>query len=323
MNQWSSLLSPRKPGQPAAVVVGTMNFGKRTPAPEAERIIHAALERGLRWFDTANVYTGGESERILGRALKGRREKALIATKVGVGTLAGPPEGLSPARIAAAVDESLQRLDVDRIDVYYLHTPDPKTPIDQTLQAIRALISVGKIGQWAVSNYAAWQLVDIEHRCKPLGLPAPAISQVLYNLLLRQLDVEYFACARRLGIHTTCYNALAGGLLAGRGLDRQIEPGSRFDGNPMYQKRYLSDRFFELVRAYHALAKDAGLTPVQLAYGWLSQRAGVDSVLIGPATLQQLEDAIEGCARKLPDEVVAGVEAIHRAHVGSEATYAR
>src|SRR2546422_2246450 len=117
-------LDPRSEGSPPALVVGTMNFGKRTPEPEAHRIVQRALERGLRVFDTANVYVDGESERILGRALKGRSE-ARIASKVGIGKMTAR-EGLSAARIAAALDESLARLGVDHVDLYYLHAPDPK-----------------------------------------------------------------------------------------------------------------------------------------------------------------------------------------------------
>ena len=319
----TSWLDPKAAGAAPALVVGTMNFGKRTPGLEGERIIHRALERGLTWFDTANVYNDGESERVLGRALAGRRASAKIATKCGIGKLPGPREGLSAARVAAALDESLGRLGTDHVDLYYLHTPDPATPFEETLGALEAARAAGKIGAWAVSNHASWQVAEMFHICKSRGWSPPRVSQVIYNLLVRQLDLEYFAFAKKFGIHTTVYNPLAGGLLAGKGLDGKVEPGSRFDKNPMYVRRYLSDRFFELTRAYAALARDAGLTPVQLAYAWIAQRPGVDSVLLGPATLEQLDAGIEGCSKALPAGVAQKVDELHRAYVGTEQSYAR
>jgi aryl-alcohol dehydrogenase-like predicted oxidoreductase len=317
-----SWLIPRSAQAPATLVVGTMNFGRRTPAPEAERVIARALDRGLRFFDTANVYCEGESERILGRALYGKRQQARIATKVGIGNLS-KREGLAPARVQAALDESLQRLGTDRVDLYYLHAPDPQTPIEETIGALERARAAGKILAWGMSNYASWQICDALHLCRQRGWEAPRVSQVLYNLLVRQLDLEYFAFANRFGVHTTVYNPLAGGLLAGKGLDRQIEPGSRFDKNSMYQRRYLSDRLFELARAYMALARDAGLTPVQLAYAWTAQRPGVDSILLGPADVQQLDAGIEGAATPLVPELVAKVDEIHRSYLGTDVSYAR
>src|SRR3990172_5634125 len=307
----------------AAPVVGTMNFGKRTPEPEAARIVARALERGATWFDVANAYGEGESERILGRALEGHRSEVKVATKVGIGTMKGPKEGLAPERITAALDESLTRLGVERIDLYYLHAPDSKTRIEDTLGAVERAVVAGKIGAWGVSNYSSWQIVEIVGLCKARGMRPPQASQVLYNLMVRQLDVEYFAFARRYRLHTTVYNPLAGGLLAGRGLHGRIEPGSRFDSNPVYQRRYLSARFLELARSCAALAAEAGLTPAQLAYSWIAERPGVDSVLLGPASVDQLDVGIDGCALALPAGVAAKVEDLYRTYTGTDVAYAR
>src|SRR5437870_5761894 len=122
------------------IAVGTMNFGKRTPEPDAARIVARAIERGLTFFDTANAYNDGDSERILGRAVKGRRESVQIATKVGFGRVDGKPEGLGRARILAAVDASLARLGTDYVDVYYLHVPDHRTPIEESLDAMHEIL---------------------------------------------------------------------------------------------------------------------------------------------------------------------------------------
>ena len=302
-------LEPREPGSRPALVVGTMNFGKRTPEPESRRIVARALERGLTFFDTANVYNDGESERILGRALGKRRGEAQIATKVGIGRMSAP-EGLSPERIAAAIDESLQRLGTDHVELYYFHKPDPERPLEASVRAMEKLVEQGKVQAWGASNFASWQLGEMTRWGKP------RVSQVIYNLLIRQLELEYFRFANQYRIHTTVYNPLAGGLLAGK-------PGARFEGNRMYQTRYLSDRMFELVAAYGKLAAELDMSTVELAYAWLAARPEVDSILLGPASVEQLDAGIDGAARTLPPEALEKIDAVHRSYVGTDVSYAR
>ncbi|HMC33417.1 MAG TPA: aldo/keto reductase [Myxococcales bacterium] len=311
-------LDPRSEGSPPALVVGTMNFGKRTPEPEAHRIVQRALERGLTFFDTANVYVDGESERILGRALGKRRPEARIATKVGIGGKSDS-EGLAPERVTAALEESLRRLGTDRVELYYFHKPDHSRPHEPSLRAMEKLINSGKVGAFGASNYASWQLLEMIQA----GLK-PRVSQQIYNLLVRQLEIEYFRFARKYGVHTTVYNPLGGGLLAGKvKRDAPPETGSRFDRNPMYQRRYLSDRFFDLADAFARLAAEAERGPVELAYQWVAARPGVDSILLGPASVEQLDAAIEAVARPLAKEVVDRADELHRAFQGTDASYAR
>jgi aryl-alcohol dehydrogenase-like predicted oxidoreductase len=310
-------LDPRPQGAPIALVVGTMNFGKRTGEPEAHRIVARALERGLDFFDTANVYNEGESELILGRALA--KKKARIATKMGIGKMSDP-EGLAPERIAAAIDESLHRLGVERVDLYYFHKPDHTRPLEPSIRAMEKLIDAGKVSAWGVSNFASWQIVEM------LGLAKvkPRVSQVVYNLLIRQLEVEYFKFTARHRIHTTVYNPLGGGLLAGKlKRDSDLPKGSRFDNNPMYQRRYLSDRFFDLAEAFGRLAAETGRTPVELAYQWTASRPGVDSILLGPGSVEQLDAAIDAVAKPLPKEVIDRADQLYRDFHGTDATYAR
>jgi aryl-alcohol dehydrogenase-like predicted oxidoreductase len=310
-------LDPRPQGAPIALVVGTMNFGKRTDEPEAQRIVARALERGLDFFDTANVYNEGESERILGRALA--KKRARIATKMGIGNNS-KPEGLAPERIAAAVEESLTRLGVERVELYYFHKPDHTRPLEPSVRAMEKLIDAGKVSAWGISNFASWQIVEL------MGLARiqPRVSQVIYNLLVRQLEVEYFKFSARHRIHTTIYNPLAGGMLAGK-LKREasLAKGSRFDNNPVYQRRYLSDRFFDLAEAFARLAAEAGRTPVELAYQWAASRPGVDSILLGPASVAQLDAAIDAVAKPLPKEVAEKADQLYRDFHGTDATYAR
>jgi aryl-alcohol dehydrogenase-like predicted oxidoreductase len=181
------------------------------------------------------------------------------------------------------------------------------------------LIASGKVGAFGASNFASWQILEmIQASLKP------RVSQQIYNLLVRQLEVEYFRFARKYGVHTTIYNPLAGGLLAGKvKRDAPLESGSRFDKNPVYQNRYLTDRFFELANAFAGLSLEAGRTPVELAYQWVAARPGVDSILVGPASVEQLDAAIDALAKPLPKEIIDRADQLHRAFQGTDASYAR
>lgn len=309
---------------PIPLTLGCMNFGKRTPEPEARRIVDLAIERGLTLFDTANAYGDGESERILGRLLRGRRGRVQLATKVGW----WKKEGLSPERVRASLDESLARLGADHVDLYYLHVPDHDTPIEATLEGIADVLASGKARAFGISNYASWQALEVLLACDRMGIARPVVSQQLYNLLIRQLDLEYFRFADKYALPTTVYNPLAGGLLTARHLaggpdDRATLTGTRFDKNALYQRRYLSDVFLQAARAFAEVAAEAGLTLVTLAYAWLARRPGVDSILLGPGSVAHLEDALAAREVVLSQEVLARVEQVHRQLVGTDASYAR
>ena len=316
-------LSLRSPDEPARLVVGAMNFGKRTPEPEARRIVERALERGVTAFDTANAYNGGESERILGRALGKRRGDCWVATKVGFGRTSGKPEGLSKARVLGAIDESLERLAMEYVDVYYLHVPDSQTPIEETLEAMARVLESKKARAWGVSNYASWQILEMFGIADRAGMPRPVIAQQIYNVLIRQLDVEYFKFTARHPIHTTVYNPLAGGLLSGKHQKGAPARGSRFDDNALYQRRYWTDAFFAAVDELRGVAEAAGMSLVDLAYAWLARRPGVDSILVGPGSVAHLDAAIEARERVLDAGTLAAIDGVHRALAGTDATYAR
>jgi aryl-alcohol dehydrogenase-like predicted oxidoreductase len=318
------MLPARTAGQPPTIALGTMNFGKRTPAAESERIVRRALERGVRVFDTANAYNDGEAERILGRALGAERDRVVVATKVGFRRVAGRPEGLSPAALEPALAASLDRLATGWVDLYYLHVPDHAVPIEQTLAGMKALVDSGRVRAWAVSNYGAWQILEMRALAAAAGLAMPAASQVLYNVLHRQLDVEYFAYARRYPIHTTVFNPLAGGLLAGtQRFDEAPAKGSRFDGNAFYQRRYWSRPMFERVEQLRAVAEGEGMTLVQLAYAWVAARPEVDSILVGPASVEHLDAAFDALARTLSAGALARIDELSRAWAGTDTSYVR
>lgn len=307
-------LSPKPPGAPAALALGTMNFGKRTDERTSLELCARALDAGVHLFDTADVYGDGASERVVGKALRALgRDRVLLATKVGLLRREGRPEGLSPAAMKKAADESLTRLGTDRIDLYWLHAPDPSVPLADTVGAIDALVAAGKVRAWGLSNYAAWEILEARGHARV----APAAAQQIYNLLVRQLDVEYFRFAARHRVHTTVYNPLAGGLLA-----RLSTAGARFDKNAMYQRRYATKVMAARAEAYAALAAEVGLSPLALAYGFVAGHAGVDSVLLGPASHEHLEAALAACV-PLPAEVRKRVDALALELDGTDARYAR
>lgn len=320
-NQWSQ---PRANSAPIPLALGTMNFGKRTNAAEAERIIHRALERGITLFDTANVYCDGESERILGRALRNRGTGVSIATKVGFGRVSGKLEGLAPERVRAALDESLARLGTDGVDLYYLHVPDPTTPVEASLEALGSLLESKKIGSFGISNYASWQALEILLACDAAKMPRPVISQQLYNMMIRQLDLEYFRFARKYSLHTTIYNPLAGGLLSGRYTSAdKIEKGSRFDQNRLYQGRYWSPAMISFTGELARVAESENMSLVDFAYAWLASRSEVDSILIGPGSIDHLDQAIDAVSKLISPEATKRVDALYKDFQGTDASYAR
>jgi aryl-alcohol dehydrogenase-like predicted oxidoreductase len=319
-----TVMKKRVPGEPARLFLGAMNFGKRTTEAESHAILKRALEFGIAHIDTANAYGDGVSESIVGKALQGVREKVTIATKCGFGRVGGQLEGLSRARIREAIDASLTRLGTDWVDVYYLHVPDHATPIDETLDCFAELLAEKKILSWGVSNYAAWQVLEMMHKADARKMPRPIIAQQLYNVLLRQLDVEYFPFARQYELHTTVYNPLAGGLLSGKhARDGSTQRGSRFDRNRLYQGRYFTDAMFDRVDALSDLARAQGMTLLDLSYAWLAGAPGVDSILLGPASVTQLEEGVAACERGLTPEVRGLIDARHRMWLGTDTYYVR
>jgi aryl-alcohol dehydrogenase-like predicted oxidoreductase len=318
-----SVLALRAPGQPAQLCLGAMNFGRRTEEGESKRILERAWELGIRHIDTANAYGDGTSERIVGEAIAKRRDEVVLATKCGFGRVEGKPEGLSRDRLLRAIDESLERLRTDYVDIYYLHVPDHDTPIEETLDALAELFELKKIRAWGVSNYAAWQILEMMQK-KRNDLPTPRIAQQLYNVLLRQLDIEYFPFALRYELHTTVYNPLAGGLLSGRhARDGSTQKGSRFDRNRLYQGRYFTDTMFDRVDALSGIARAEGMTVLELSYAWLAAARGVDSILLGPASVEQLDQGVTACRRGLSPEVRGVVDALYRTWMGTDSSYVR
>jgi aryl-alcohol dehydrogenase-like predicted oxidoreductase len=272
-----------------------MTFGAQTDEATARRMVDCCLDGGINFFDTANVYNRGAAEMILGKALGGRREKVILATKVR-GKMGDAPDeqGLSPAAMTKAIDASLKRLGTDYVDLYYLHQPDYALPIEETLAAMQELVRAGKVRFPAVSNYAAWQVCEILWICEKRGYQPYLISQPMYNLLARGIEEAYLPFCQRFGVAVVPYNPLAGGLLTGKHARQSgPRPGTRFDGNKLYLDRYWHDDDFAAVDELRTVAREAGKTLVELALQWLLSQPGVDSIILGASRLEQLEENLK------------------------------
>ena len=252
------------------------------------------MDAGVNFFDTANVYNGGTSEIITGRALKGRRNRVVLASKVRGKMGEGPDmSGLSRPAIVRAIEDSLRRLETDHLDVYYLHQPDYNVPIDETLGAMDQLVRDGKVRYPATSNYAAWQVTQMlclseKHHYKP-----PLLSQHMYNLLARGIEQEYLPMCKEFGISSIVYNPLAGGLLTGKQHRDAPERGTRFDNNRMYLDRYWHPAYFDAMDELRGIAERAGRSLTGLSLTWLLKHTQTDCVILGASKLEHLESNLK------------------------------
>ena len=281
------------------VVLGTMSFGDTADAAASSRMFEAALAAGINGVDTANGYAGGTTEGLIAPLVKRYRDQIVLATKAGMPHAdAGDNPPLSPAGLRASVEGSLRRLDVDTIDIFYLHQPDRQTPIAQTMDTVAALRAEGKIQALGISNYAAWQGLEIVRESERAGLGGPVVAQNVYNLIARRMEDEWFEFAAAYGVTTMCYNPLAGGLLARRPSTDDAGP-SRFSGSvlaDMYRKRYLSPELLRAVTVLADLADEAGIPMAELALRWMISVPGPGALLLGGGKVEQLHANISALA---------------------------
>jgi aryl-alcohol dehydrogenase-like predicted oxidoreductase len=269
---------------------GTMTFGGQTDEATSVQMVERCIDAGINFFDTANVYTGGTSETFLGRALKGRRHRVVLASKVSNKVGDAPDQkGLSRTAIRRAIDESLQRLETDYLDLYYMHLPDYSTRIEESLAAMDELIQEGKVRHVAQSNYAAWEVTQMQWIAEKNDYQPVLVSQPMYNLLARGIEAEFLPMSKEFGIANVVYNPLAGGLLTGKHNAAEPIRGSRFDKNKMYLDRYWHDDDFGAVEAVRDIAKQSGRSMVSLALCWLLHHTAIDCVILGASKLEQLD----------------------------------
>jgi len=293
--------------------LGCNNFGSRIDEAASRAVVDAALDAGVNFFDTADLYGGGTSEEHLGRALRGRRDRAVVATKFG---MLPPPEGLTgghPDWVTRAADESLRRLGMDRIDLYWLHQPDRDTPIGDTLEALDRLVAAGKVGEIGGSNFSAAQLDEAARAAAKRGVGPFVTVQNEYSLLHREPEAEVLSACRRLDLRFVPYFPLASGLLTGKYVRGAAPPaGTRLARWPADRVgRLLNDDRFAVLEEFAALAARHGHTVHELALSWLATNPLVASVIAGATNPEQVRaNAVATTAWELDDEVRSEVDRI-------------
>ena len=292
--------------QVTPLCLGTMTFGLQCDEQTSRAILDRALDGGITFLDTANVYplggtidTVGRTEEIIGRWMRerGNRDEIVLATKCAGAMGPGPNDvGLSRRHIMRAVDDSLRRLGTDVIDLYQVHAFDPRTPIDETLRALDDLVRSGKVRYIGCSNYPAWRLGEALRATERLGIARYDSLQPRYNLLYREIETELLPLARHEGIGVIVYNPLAGGFLSGKYEKGQEPPeNSRFTlgtAGRRYQQRYWQDPQFDAVDALRDAADARGLDLAAVAISWVLQQPGVTSAIVGASRPEQLDGAL-------------------------------
>lgn len=296
------------------ICLGAMNFGFATLEADSIRIIHAALDAGVNFIDTADVYSAGESERIVGKALaNGRRHQVVLATKVHFKMGDGPnDQGNSRLHVLRACDDSLRRLQTDYIDLYQIHRPSPDIPVEETLSALTDLVRAGKVRYVGCSTHPAWMVMEALAVSERRNYVRYVTEQPPYNLLDRRIENELVPLCLRYGIGLLPWGPLAHGVLGGRYLNNAPHPADsravRVAGT-VYADR-ITQRGIEAAERFAPLARARGLTPGQLALLWVKDQPGVTAPIIGPRTLEQLSELLLVLEMSLTDEGRAACDEI-------------
>lgn len=292
--------------QVSPLCLGCMMFGGKTDEGPSLDIIDRAIDAGINFLDTANVYNRGHSEEMVGKALRrnGKRDRIVLATKVHGRMADDDPNAHSNHRrhILEQCEASLRRLQTDYIDLYQIHRPMSEIPIDETLRALDDLVRAGKVRYLGTSTYAAWQVVESLWVSKEYGLNRFVSEQPPYHLLDRRIERELVPMAITYGIALMPWSPLAGGFLTGKYTRGQDAPkGTRFGEGNFYGEHF-TDAAFEVAERLEQVAKDKGCTPSQLALAWCAQQPGITSPIIGPRTMEQLEDNLGALDVEVTDQ---------------------
>ncbi|MDN8591256.1 aldo/keto reductase [Paenibacillus sp. 11B] len=293
----------------SALGLGTNAFGKRADDPTSIRIIHAALDQGINFIDTANIYAGTESERIIGQALTGRRENAVLATKAGLPRHDGPHgRGSSRYHLQQELEHSLRRLQTDYVDLYQIHTFDPHTPLDETLRTLDDMVTSGKVRYIGASNYAAWELMKALGTSELKGYVRYISTQTSYSLADRTPELELIPMCLDQGVGIIPYFPLAGGILTGKyNGESGVPSGSRADTDPAFN-RFLLEHNIQLGEQVSEKASAYGCSPSVLSLAWLMARPAVSTVIVGATSTEQLEHNLASLDMKLSDDMITELD---------------
>jgi aryl-alcohol dehydrogenase-like predicted oxidoreductase len=310
------------------VCLGTMTFGREADEAMSFQIMDRYVELGGNFFDTADAYSAGASEEIVGRWLKqrGARRDIVLGTKVQSSMGPGPNDGgLSRLHIQQGVEDSLSRLQTDVIDLYQIHRWDPGAPVEETIRALDDLVRAGKVRYIGCSNLTAWQLSKFLYLADRAGLTRFISLQPIYNALNRGIEREILPLCADAGLGVIPYNPLAGGMLTGKYVrGEQLPSGARLGAFSAYYDRYYTDTSFDVVEAFVAQAQERGVTPAQLALAWVLGEPRITSAIMGARNLEQLNDTIRGAEIRLTPEERAEIPAVPPGHyVGQDPVYDR
>jgi aryl-alcohol dehydrogenase-like predicted oxidoreductase len=292
--------------------LGGNTFGATVHGDEAVQVIHRALDLGITFIDTADSYSDGRSEELVGKAVAGRRNKVVIATKVGWAPKVAHAAPLSRAWIVRAVEASLQRLGTDYIDLYQVHRPDPATPLEETLRAMDDLVSQGKVRYLCCSNFAAWQLVHALGLSERKGI-APWVSvQPRWNILDGLDDPHLLPACRVFGVGIIPYTPLASGILTGKyNRGEEPQPGTRA-GDLAFVRQRLNDAKLAAVDRLRPWAESRGHSTADLGIAWLLAHPEVSTVIVGARTAEQVERNVQAAAWSLTADERAEAEKLAR-----------
>jgi aryl-alcohol dehydrogenase-like predicted oxidoreductase len=291
--------------------LGAMMFGAQgnPDHDEAIRVIHKALDAGVNFVDTADFYSRGESETIVGKALKDRRDDVVLATKAHLPMGEDPNmRGNSRRWLTRALDDSLRRLQTDRVDLFQVHRPDPDTDLEETLATLTDLQRAGKIVAFGGSSFPASDIVELQWLAERRGLARWRSEQPPYSILNRGVEREVLPAAERYGMGVLVYSPLAGGLLTGRYRKGQTPDTFRFSRFPF--KHLQDERRLDAVEQLLAIAEEAGLSLSHMAMAFATAHPGVTSAILGPRTMEQLDDLLAGADTVLTDETLDAIDAV-------------
>ncbi|WP_276353188.1 aldo/keto reductase [Cohnella caldifontis] len=309
----------------SALGLGTNAFGKRADEAASVRVIHRALDSGINFIDTANIYANTESERIIGQALEGgKRQRAVLATKAGLVRGQGPNErGSSRYHLQQELEDSLKRLRTDYVDLYQIHTFDPHTPLEETLRTLDDMVRSGKVRYVGASNYAAWELMKALGISDRSGWVRYVSTQTSYSLADRTPERELVPFCLDQGVGIIPYFPLAGGILSGKySLAERTPSGSRADTDPGFG-RFLEEKNLRLGESVSRLAAERGVTPSALSLAWLMGRPAVSTVIVGATRAEQAEENLKSLTVTLDPETEQALDELSKPFLYGEpfATY--
>lgn len=302
------------------VCVGTMTFGRPMDEAQSTDLVGYALDQGINFFDTANVYEGydrevgskgGVSERILGQALASRRDEAVICTKLGNPAGTGPLDaGLSAHHLEIQLEQSLKRLRTDRVDLVLAHRWQPAIPVEEVWRVFDRWVRTGKVLAVGVSNWPTWRLTQASEIAQQNGWPTVAVSSPKYSLLTRGIELEHVPCAQHYGVGLVPYQTLEGGALSGKYKRGQSPPaGSRGEEKPEWMPPR-DDVLMDKIDTLRRLSREAAMSLVEYVMAWTLSQRGITSIIAGLRNRAQLDAAVEATEKTIPTEHLSQIDAI-------------